>query len=77
MSVHPHSCPTLRHHELYVAHQAPLFMEFPRQEYWSGWPFPTAGDLPNPGIKPMSLVSPALAGRFFTVVPPVIKLKFS
>ena len=37
-----------------------------RQEYWSGLPFPFPGDLPNPGIEPMSLVSPALAGRFFT-----------
>ena len=37
-----------------VAHQPPLFMEFPRQEYWSGLPFPSLGDLPDPGIKPMS-----------------------
>ena len=36
-----------------------------RQEYWSGLPFPSAGDLPNPGIEPASLMSPALAGRFF------------
>ena len=35
-----------------VAHQVPLSMRFPRQEYWSGLPFPTSGDLPNPGIKP-------------------------
>ena len=49
-----------------VAHQAPLSMEFFRQEYWSGFPFPTPGDRPNPGIKPTTLVSPALAGRFFT-----------
>ena len=49
-----------------VAHQAPLSMEFSRQEYWSGLSFPTSGDLPHPGIKP---VSPALAGRFFTTVP--------
>ena len=41
-------------------------MEFSRQEHWnSGLPFPSPGDLPNPGIKPMSLASPALAGRFF------------
>ena len=40
-----------------VAHQAPLPMGFPRQEYWSGLPFPSPGDLPDPGIKP---VSPAL-----------------
>ena len=41
-----------------VAHQAPLSMGFPRQEYWSGLPFSSPGDLPNPGIKPTSLVSP-------------------
>ena len=45
-----------------VAHQAPLSMGVPRQEYWSGLPFPSSGDLPGPGIEPMSLVSPALAG---------------
>ena len=49
-----------------VAHQAPLSMEFSKQEYWSGLPFPTPGDLPDPGIKPTSFASPALAGRFFT-----------
>ena len=37
-----------------VAHQAPLFLGFSRQEYWSGMPFPSPGDLPNPGIKPRS-----------------------
>ena len=47
--------------------QAPLSMEFSRQKYWSGLPFPTLGDLSNPGIKPVSLASPALAGRFFTI----------
>ena len=46
--------------------QAPLSMEFFRQEYWSGMPFPTPEDLPHPGIEPTSLPSPALAGRFFT-----------
>ena len=46
-----------------IAHQVPLSMGFPRQEYWSGLPFPTPGDLPDPGIKPKSL---ALADRFFT-----------
>ena len=45
-----------------IANQAPLSMEFPRQEYWSGLPFPIPGDLSNPGIEPVSLVSPALAG---------------
>ena len=49
-----------------VACQAPLSMGFSRQEYWSGLPCPPSGDLPNPGIKPVSLMSPALAGRFFT-----------
>ena len=48
-----------------VARQAPLSMEFPRQGYWSGLPFPPPGILPNPGIEPMSLVSLALQGGFF------------
>ena len=43
-----------------VGCQAPLTMEFSRQEYRSGWPFPPPGDLPDPGIKPVSPVSPAL-----------------
>ena len=41
-------------------------MGFSRQEYWSGLPFPTPGDLPDPGIEPKSLMSLALAGSFFT-----------
>ena len=45
---------------------APWSIEFSRQEYWSGWPFPSTGDLPNVGIEPASLTSPALAGGFFT-----------
>ena len=49
-----------------VAHQASLLMGFSRQEYWSGLPFPPPGDLPDEGIELTSLVSPALAGRFFT-----------
>ena len=53
-----------------VAHQAPLPMGFPRQENWSGLPFPPPGDLSNPGIKPESPASPALAGRLFTNEPP-------
>ena len=53
-----------------TACQAPLSMEFSRQEYWSELSFPSPGDLPDPGIEPMSLASPALAGRFFTVEPP-------
>ena len=42
-----------------------LSMGFRRQEYWSGLPFPSLGDLPDPGIEPVFLASPALAGRFF------------
>ena len=49
-----------------VAHQAPLFMEFSREEYWNRLPFPTPGYPPDPGIEPASLESSALAGRFFT-----------
>ena len=49
-----------------IAHQAPLSMGFSRQKYWSGSPCPPPGDLPDPGIKPMSLMSPELAGGFFT-----------
>ena len=49
-----------------VAHQAPLSMGFPRQEHWSVLQLPTPGDLPNPGIKPTSLESPALAEGLFT-----------
>ena len=49
-----------------VVHQAPLSMEFSRQENWNGLPFPSPGDLPNPGIEPVTLGSPALAGGFFT-----------
>ena len=50
-----------------VAHQASLSMEFSRQEYWIGLPFPSPGFLPNPGIKSMS---PAYVGGFFTTEPP-------
>ena len=50
-----------------VAHQALLSMGFSRQEYWSGLPFPSAEDLPNPGIEP---ASPELAGGFFTTETP-------
>ena len=49
-----------------IIHQAPLSMRFSRQEHWSGLPFPSPVDLPNPGIEPASLMSPALAGRFLT-----------
>ena len=50
-----------------VARQVPLSMGFSRQEYWTGLPFPTPGDLPDPGIESMS---PALVGRCFTIEPP-------
>ena len=60
----------LYHVQLFVAlwtvdHQAPLSMEFSRLEYWSGLPFPTPGDLPDPGIQLVSLASSTLAGGFF------------
>ena len=48
-----------------VAYQAPLSIGFLRQEYWSELPFPFPRDLPDPGIEPMSLMSPALADGFF------------
>ena len=51
-------------------HQVPPSMEFSRQEYWRGLPFPPPGDLPDPGIEFLSLESPALAGGFFTTAPP-------
>ena len=53
-----------------AAHQAPLSMGSSKQEHWSGWPCPPPEDLPKPGIKPMSLTSPTLAGGFFTTTPP-------
>ena len=53
-----------------VAHQAPLSMEFSRQKYWSDAPFPSPGDLPDLGIRPMSPASPVLTGRFFNTEPP-------
>ena len=49
-----------------VACQAPPSMGFSRQEYWSGFPYPPLGDLSNSEIEPTSLLSPALAGGFFT-----------
>ena len=49
------------------SHQAPLSVHLPRQEYWSGVPCPPPGDLPDPGIKPVSLMTPALAGGLFTI----------
>ena len=52
-----------------IAHQAPLSMEFSRQEYWIGLPFPSLGDIPHPEIELMSPESLALAGGFFTTEP--------
>ena len=49
-----------------VAHKGPLPMGLSRKDYWSGLSCPPPGDLPNPGSEPVSLISPALAGRFFT-----------
>ena len=49
-----------------ITHHAPLSIRFSREEYWSGLPCPSPVDLPNPGIKPAPLMSPALAGRFST-----------
>ena len=53
-----------------AACQAPLSVEFSRQKYWSGSPFPPLGDLSDPGTEPTSLAFPALSGGFFTTVPP-------
>ena len=50
-----------------IAHRAPLSMEFSREEFWSGFPFPSPGDLLNPGKE---LMSPALASGFFATEPP-------
>ena len=61
------SCVQLFVTPLFVACQAPLSMGFSRQEYWSGLPLPPSGDLPDPGMEP---VSPSLAGRFFTTESP-------
>ena len=70
--VHPKSlqmCPTLCDH---MDYSLPDFSVrgILQQEYWNGLPCPPPGDLPDPGIKPTSPVSPALAGRFFTTEPP-------
>ena len=53
-----------------ITHQALLFLEFSKQEYWSELPFPPPVDIPDPRFEPVSLGSPALAGRFFTTEPP-------
>ena len=51
-----------------AARQAPLPMEFSRQEYWSELPCPPPRDLPDPGVEPVSLMSPVLAGELFTTI---------
>ena len=56
-----------------VAQQAPLSMEFSEQDYWSGLPCIPPGDLPNLEIKPISLMSPALAGVFFATAPLIVQ----
>ena len=61
------TCPRLLQSPGLFSLQAPLSMGFTRQEYWSKSPFPLPGNFPDPGIEPLS---PALAGRFFTVQPP-------
>ena len=68
--MHPFSRVQLFATSLMRAHQAPLSMEFFRQEYWSGLPFPPPGDFPKAGIEPESPVFLALAGRSFTTAPP-------
>ena len=69
--MYAHSCPI--YCDLWtITCQAHLSLEFSRQEYWSGLSFPSPGVLPNSGIEPAFLVSPALAGRFFTIAPPAI-----
>ena len=65
-----HSCTTL-----WEPFRAPLSVKFPRQEYWSRLSFPTPGNLPEPGIIPTLLTSPALAGRFFITALPGKPLK--
>ena len=66
MCVGAQSCPTLCDPK----DCSPLSMGFSRQEYWTGLPFPSPGDLPNSGIKHVSPASPALAGGFFTTERP-------
>ena len=80
LSLFQHQCvcmcaQSLSHVQLFatpqtVAHQALLSIEFSKQEYWSGLPFPSLSNLLHPVIKLLFLVSPALAGRFFTTLLP-------
>ena len=66
MHAQPVSCAQLFATPWTIAYQASLSMGFSKQEHWSGTPFPPPGDLPDPGIQPLSPESPALASRFFT-----------
>ena len=71
LKYHTHVLSHFSHIQLFVtlwtvAHQAPLCMSFFRQEYWNELLCPSPGDLPDPGLEPMSHMSPALAGGFFT-----------
>ena len=66
MCVHEYSAASV----MSDSHQAPLSVEFSRQEYWSGLPCPPPGDLPNPGIKPVSLASLALQADSLYTEPP-------
>ena len=70
MRAQPLSCVQLFVIPWTVTCQAPHSIEFSRQEHWSRLSFPTLGHLPEPGIEPVSLVSPALAGKFSTTLPP-------
>ena len=69
------SCPTLFNPMDYSLPGSPVHESFSRQEYWSGLPCPPPGDLPNPGIEPVSLTSPALAGGLFTTSAKIQKKK--
>ena len=70
MSTQSHSHIQLFVTQWTVAHQAPLSMEFSRQECWSGLPFPPPRDLLDPGIEPISPASPDLSGGFFNIESP-------
>ena len=64
------SCPTLCDSMDCGPPGSSFHRDSPRKEYWNGFPYPPLRDLPDPGIKPASVESPALAGRFFTAEPP-------
>ena len=70
MNAHSLSCVQLFATPWTVAHQTPRSIEFSRQEYWRRLSFLSPEDLPDPRIEPLSLASPALAGRYFIAVPP-------